>query len=78
MNLPFFSVVIITYNRPLFVKKAIESVVSQTFIDFEILVVNDGSQVDYSDIEEYVKAFSFIKYFFDIFILYLFSELLVM
>lgn len=44
---PFFSVVIPLYNKQNHVKETIESVLSQTFQNFEILVVNDGS-IDYS------------------------------
>lgn len=40
---PVFSVVICTYNRAEIVGRAIESVRSQTFTDFELIVVNDGS-----------------------------------
>jgi glycosyltransferase involved in cell wall biosynthesis len=38
-----FSVIIPLYNKANFVKKTIESILSQTFKDFEIVVVNDGS-----------------------------------
>lgn len=44
--MPFFSVIIPTFNRSAKVKKAIESVLSQTFSDFEILVMDDGSTDD--------------------------------
>ena len=37
------SVIIPTFNRAGFLKKAIESVFSQTFQDFELIVVDDGS-----------------------------------
>jgi glycosyltransferase involved in cell wall biosynthesis len=42
-----FSVIIPTRNRPKLLKIAIQSVVAQTFDDFEIIVVNDGSDAEY-------------------------------
>ncbi len=41
--MPFFSVIIPTYNRSSSVKAAIDSVLGQTFRDFEPIVVDDGS-----------------------------------
>jgi glycosyltransferase involved in cell wall biosynthesis len=38
-----FSVIIPTYNRASFVTKAVDSVLRQSFKDYEILVVDDGS-----------------------------------
>ena len=40
---PFFSIIIPTYNRCLMVKKSIESIINQTFNNWECIVVNDGS-----------------------------------
>ena len=40
---PFVSVIIPTYNRVDLLKETIQSVREQTFRDFEIIVVNDGS-----------------------------------
>lgn len=48
MNTPQFSVVIPTYNRALSLKRALDSLVSQTFKDFEVIVVDDGS-TDHTD-----------------------------
>lgn len=42
-RVPLVTVVIPTYNRAHFVTKAIDSVLSQTFADYEIIVVDDGS-----------------------------------
>jgi glycosyltransferase involved in cell wall biosynthesis len=50
LSLPFMnpkvSVVIPTYNRAANVRKGIESVLAQTFTDFEVIVVDDGSSDD--------------------------------
>lgn len=39
----FFSIVIPTFNREKTINRAIDSILSQTFSDFEIIVVDDGS-----------------------------------
>lgn len=42
-NSPIVSVVIPTYNRALLINRAIQSVLSQTHQDFELIIVDDGS-----------------------------------
>ena len=42
-NSPFFSVVVPTFNRAAFIKSTIDSILSQTFDDFEVIIVDDGS-----------------------------------
>jgi glycosyltransferase involved in cell wall biosynthesis len=44
MSLPFFSVIIPVYNVERYLTRCIESVLAQTFTNFEIICVNDGSQ----------------------------------
>lgn len=39
----FFSIIIPLYNKENFIENTIQSVLSQTFQDFEIIIVNDGS-----------------------------------
>lgn len=43
----FFSVIIPLYNKAPYVAKAVQSVLSQTFTDYELIIVDDGS-IDHS------------------------------
>ena len=40
---PYFSVIIPTYNRKSFLPIAVNSVLEQTFSDFELIIIDDGS-----------------------------------
>ena len=57
----FFSVVIPTYNCAEYLKRALSSVFSQTYQDFEIIVVDDGSTDDTSKV---MQSFPGVKYIF--------------
>lgn len=41
--MPKVSVILTTYNRAVFISRAIKSVLNQTYKDFELIVVDDGS-----------------------------------
>ncbi|QSB26172.1 glycosyltransferase family 2 protein [Flavobacterium sp. CLA17] len=41
--MPFFSIIIPLYNKENFIENTIQSVLAQTFQDFEVILINDGS-----------------------------------
>lgn len=50
MSQPFFSIVIPTYNRAGFIVKTINTVLAQNFSDLEVIVVDDGSTDNTSEV----------------------------
>jgi glycosyltransferase involved in cell wall biosynthesis len=52
---PFFSIVIPTWNRADMIAKTLESVLAQTFTNFEVIVVDDGST---DNTKEVVESFT--------------------
>lgn len=58
-----FSVIIPLYNKAPYVKKALETVCAQTYRDYEIIVINDGSTDNSAIIaEEYLNDVEGISY----------------
>jgi glycosyltransferase involved in cell wall biosynthesis len=51
-----FSVIIPLYNKAPYIEKALRSVLDQSFMDYEIIVVDDGSKDDSADIAEKVLS----------------------
>lgn len=62
MNPPVVSVVITCYNYGKYLKGCIESVLSQSFTDLEIIVVNDGSTDNTDEVIRKFQGLHNIKY----------------
>lgn len=54
-ELPLVSVVMAVYNGGVYLKEAIESILSQTYTKFEFIIINDGSSDDTAKV---IKSFS--------------------
>lgn len=59
---PFFSIIIPTYNRAELFRRALESVATQTFTDFEVIVCDDGSSDHTSEVVDNFKDSFAIRY----------------
>ena len=61
--MPFFSVIIPLFNKEKFIEATLKSILNQSFIDFEILIIDDGSTDNSAPI---IKGFddSRIRYYY--------------
>lgn len=64
LNTPLVSVVVASYNYQDLIKEAIDSILCQTYTNFEVIVVDDGSKDNsVSVIKEYVSQHHNVKLF---------------
>ncbi|MCL4549077.1 MAG: glycosyltransferase family 2 protein [Bacteroidetes bacterium] len=60
---PLVSVVIPTFNRASYLQRSINSVLKQSFTDWELLIVDDGSSdATFNVVNEYISRFENIRY----------------
>ena len=59
-----FSILVPVYNVEKYVRQCLESVLAQDFLDYEIILVNDGSTDSSASIcKEFARKDARIKYF---------------
>ena len=64
-RIPFFTVVLCTYNRAQLLQRAVDSLISQDELDWELVVIDDGSiDNSYEIIKNYSLHHSNIRYMF--------------
>jgi GT2 family glycosyltransferase len=64
MGTPKYSIIIPVFNRPQEVEELLESLTAQTYTDFEVLIVEDGSTNTCESVYEKFSARLAVKYFF--------------
>ena len=57
---PMISVIVVTYNRAHYLKDALDSILRQTFKDYEIILVDDGSTDNTKEIVEQYEGIQYI------------------
>lgn len=65
MNKPTFSIIVPVYNTEAYLRACLDSIVAQTYADFEVIMVDDGSDDGSPAIcKEYAEADSRFSYYF--------------
>ena len=64
MNNELISIIVPIYNTEKYLRQCLDSIINQTYTNFEVLLVNDGSPDGSAAIcQEYVKNDSRFRYF---------------
>ena len=63
-NAPLFSIIVPIYNVESYLKECLDSILAQTYKDFELILINDGSIDTSGEIAKtYANSHSFITLF---------------
>lgn len=62
-RIPFFSIIMCTFNRNHLISRAIDSLLGQTEKDWECIIVDDGSMDEtFHTVKKYADIYNNIKY----------------
>ena len=62
-NWPEISVILCSYNRAKYLNKCIDSVINQSFTDWELVIVDDGSDDNtFEIVYSYLQKLSNVRY----------------
>jgi len=65
--MPFFSIILPTFNRAHLILRAVESILRQNFDNWELIIIDDGSKDDtFSKLRDIIAADSRIRYHFSV------------
>src|SRR5579871_6856490 len=64
MTVPQYSIIVPVYNRPAELESLLQSLTQQTYKDFEVLIVEDGSSVKSDQVFEKYSSILRLQYFY--------------
>lgn len=59
---PFFYIILPTFNRPELVVRAFNSILNQSYENYKLILFNDGSSLDYSELESKILGLERVQY----------------
>lgn len=62
INSPFFYIMLPTFNRPELIIRSVNSLIQQSYLNYKLVIFNDGSTKDYSELEILIDGHDKIEY----------------
>lgn len=59
---PFFYIMLPTFNRPDLIIRCVKSVLKQEYTNYKLVIFNDGSDKDYSSLENIILGHLKVEY----------------
>jgi glycosyltransferase involved in cell wall biosynthesis len=61
-ELPFFYIMLPTFNRAELVLRSVQSIIDQSYLNYKMVIFNDGSTQDYTKLESLIEGNDRIQY----------------